>query len=158
MQVFSCEICEIFKKTFLYKHLLWLLLKLNIIMLQLAIYQILEQEVSNKMRTMRKKLNKVMLQLSIYYILEQEISAGANANIAKIKGEKQIVFVVERWIQCLLLRLNPGARGKHLTILLLWVKLPECQSLQLALSTQQMSFSICSWCSSQWVNLWFEGR
>ena len=35
------------------------------------------------MRAMRKKLNIFMLQLQIYYILEQEILAGANADIAK---------------------------------------------------------------------------
>ena len=48
------------------------------------------------MRAMRKKLNLFMLQLPIYYILEKEISTGANANIAKTKREKYIVFVVER--------------------------------------------------------------
>ena len=37
-----------------------------------------------------------MLQLPIYYILEQEISTGANADIAKPKRKKKIVFVVER--------------------------------------------------------------
>ena len=45
---------------------------------------------------MRKKLNLFMLQLPIYYILEQKCSTGANANIAKTKQEKYIAFVVER--------------------------------------------------------------
>ena len=48
----------------------------------------------------------VVIQVLIYYILEQQISAGANADIAKTKRKKQIVFVVERWMQCLLLRLK----------------------------------------------------
>ena len=50
---------------------------------------------------MRKKLNISTLQLPISYILEYEISISANADIAKTKREKQIVFVVERWMQCL---------------------------------------------------------
>ena len=50
---------------------------------------------------MRKKLNISTLQLPISYILEYEISISANAVIAKTKREKQIVFVVERWMQCL---------------------------------------------------------
>ena len=44
----------------------------------------------------RKKLNIFTLQLPIYY---QEISIGANADITETKQEKQIVFVVERWMQ-----------------------------------------------------------
>ena len=40
------------------------------------------------MRAMRKKLNIFMLQLPIYYILEQEISIGANVDIVKTKREK----------------------------------------------------------------------
>ena len=40
------------------------------------------------MRAMRKKLNIFMLQLPIYYILEQEISTGANADIVKTKRGK----------------------------------------------------------------------
>ena len=55
---------------------------------------------------MRKKLNIFMLQLLIYYILEYEISVGTNADIAKTNREKKIVFFVERWMQCLLLRLK----------------------------------------------------
>ena len=58
------------------------------------------------MRVMRKKLNIFTLQLTIYCILEQKISIGANAGISKTKREKQIVFLVERWMQCLLLRLK----------------------------------------------------
>ena len=37
-----------------------------------------------------------MLQLLIYYILELEISIGTNADIAKTRWEKYIIFVVER--------------------------------------------------------------
>ena len=37
---------------------------------------------------MRKKLNIFMLQLPTYSILEQEISIGANVEIAKTKREK----------------------------------------------------------------------
>ena len=40
------------------------------------------------MRVMRKKLNVFMLQLPIYYILELEISIGANADIPKMKQNK----------------------------------------------------------------------
>ena len=58
------------------------------------------------LRWLLLKPNMYMLQLRIYYILEQKISTGANANIAKTKREKQIVFVVERWIQYLLPRLK----------------------------------------------------
>ena len=42
------------------------------------------------MKTMRKKLNICMLQLSIYCILEYEILISANADIAKTKREKLI--------------------------------------------------------------------
>ena len=42
----------------------------------------------------------------LHTVLEQEISIVANADIAKTKRKKQVVFVVERWMQCLLLRLN----------------------------------------------------
>ena len=45
------------------------LLKLNMFMLQLPIYYILEKEMSTEMRTMSKKLNIFMRQLPIYYIL-----------------------------------------------------------------------------------------
>ena len=38
------------------------------------------------------------------YILGLEISIGANVDIAKMRLEKWIVFVVERYTQCLLLR------------------------------------------------------
>ena len=58
------------------------------------------------MRVMRKKLNIFTLQLSIYYILGKVISIGANADIVKSKREKEIGFVVERWLQFLLLWLN----------------------------------------------------
>ena len=44
--------------------------KLNIFMLQLLIYDILEWEISTGMRGMTRKLNIFMLQLLIYYILE----------------------------------------------------------------------------------------
>ena len=42
------------------------------------------------------------------------------ADIATAKQEIQIVFVVESWMQYLLLRPNPRAQGKNLTIKLLW--------------------------------------
>ena len=59
-----------FENTFFIEHLQSLLLKLNIFMLQLPIFYILEFEVSIGMRAMRKKLNIFILQLPIYYILE----------------------------------------------------------------------------------------
>ena len=37
-----------------------------------------------------------MLYLPIHYILEEEILTGANADIARTKREKEIVFVAER--------------------------------------------------------------
>ena len=36
-----------------------------------------------------------MLQLLFYYILEWEILTSANADIAKMKRQKSIVFIVE---------------------------------------------------------------
>ena len=33
--------------------------------------------------------------------VKQEISTGANADIGKAKREKYIVFVTEKWMQCL---------------------------------------------------------
>ena len=80
--------------------------KLKILMLRVPIYYALEQEVSIGMRAMRKKSKIFMLQLLIYYTLELEVSIGTNEDIGKTKREKQIVFVVERWMQCLLLRLK----------------------------------------------------
>ena len=44
-----------------------------------------------------------MLQLPIYNILEQEISTGSNADIAKAKRDKQIVFVVEGVVDAMLI-------------------------------------------------------
>ena len=86
--------------------------KLNIFILQIMIYYILEQDISIGVRALRKKLNIFILQMPIYYILNQEISIGTNANIAKTKLEKQIIFAVEKWIQCLLLWLKSrSARG-----------------------------------------------
>ena len=40
------------------------------------------------MRAMINKINIFMLQLQIYYILEKEISIGANVDILKAKQEK----------------------------------------------------------------------
>ena len=54
----------------------------------MAIYYILEPKVSTGMRAMRKKLNIFMLQLPIYYILEYVILTGANADVAKMKRGK----------------------------------------------------------------------
>ena len=39
-------------------------------MLQLPFYDVLEQEISTEMRAIREKLNIFMLQMPIYYILE----------------------------------------------------------------------------------------
>ena len=47
-----------------------------------------------------------MLQLLFYYILEWEILTSANADIAKMKRQKSIVFIVEWWMQCLWLQLK----------------------------------------------------
>ena len=74
-------------------------------------------------KAMRKKLSISTLQLPICYILEYEISISANADIAKTKREKQIVFVVEKWMQCLSYYITlyyRGVQGKHLAIQLLW--------------------------------------
>ena len=97
------------------------------------------------MRAIRKKLGIVTLQLPTYYILEQKISIGANADIAKTKREIQIVFVVKRWMQCLLFPLksqsarklscHPGFMGNFLTIS------HKCQPY---LPSQQISSSFCS--------------
>ena len=65
------------------EHLRWLILKINILLLQLPIYYALEREISIEMRAMRKQLDIFMLQLLNYYILELEISIGTNADIAK---------------------------------------------------------------------------
>ena len=40
------------------------------------------------MKAIKKELNIFMLHLPIYYILEYEISIGANTDIAKTKREK----------------------------------------------------------------------
>ena len=81
-----------------------------------------EQKKTCRNESHEKETKHITLQLLIYYILEQEFSIGANMGIAKTKGEKQTVFVIERPMQCLLLLLkkNPRARGKHLAIQLLW--------------------------------------
>ena len=56
----------------------------------------------------RRKLNIFTLQLSIYYIQYNRKSRLVEMDtLQKTKREKQIVLVVERWIQCLLLRLKP---------------------------------------------------
>ena len=67
---FLVKFAKFLRTPFFTEHLRWLLLKLNILMLQLQIYNILEQEVLTGMRAMRKKLNIFMLQLPLYYILE----------------------------------------------------------------------------------------
>ena len=67
-------------------------------------------------RAMRKKLNIFTLQLPIYYMLEYKVSIGVNAGITKTKREKYIVFVLERWMQCLLFQLNsrsPREASRH---------------------------------------------
>ena len=40
-----------------------------------------DQKIPVAMRVMRKEINVFILQLPIYYILEQEISIGVNADI-----------------------------------------------------------------------------
>ena len=47
-----------------------------------------EQKKNMVMRAMRKKLNIFTLQLAIYYLLEQEISIAVNADIAETKRGK----------------------------------------------------------------------
>ena len=42
----------------------------------------------------------------LHTLLEQEIATGANEDIAKSKRKKQIVFIVDWWMQYLLLRLK----------------------------------------------------
>ena len=64
-----------------------------------------------------KETNLFMLQLQICYILEQEILISTNADLAK---NEVIAFVVERCMQCLPFRQNPGAHRKHLAIHVLW--------------------------------------
>ena len=87
-------------------------------MLQLPFYYILfEQKISTVMRAMRKKLNILMLHLPVYYILEQEISTRlVQMRTLQKRSERnrlsfffyleQIVVVVESSMQCLLLRLK----------------------------------------------------
>ena len=75
-------------------------------------------------RSTTKKLNILTLQLPVYSI--QEISTGAYVDIAKMKREKQTVFTVEGWMQCLLFWLkfrstrkaccHPAIMGNYPTI------------------------------------------
>ena len=65
-----------------------------------------EQKICVLMRAMRKKLNIFKLQLVIFYILGQGIFISAIAYIAKMKLEKQIVFIADKWMQCVLLQLK----------------------------------------------------
>ena len=93
------------------------------------------------MRAMRKKLNIFMLYLPIHYILEEEILTGANADIARTKREKEIVFVAERWMQSLLLRLKSGSvrkASRHADFMGFFF------------------YSLCGWTKwARWVNLKF---
>ena len=67
---FPVKFAKFLRTAFFTEHLRWLLLKLNILMLQLPIYYVLKYKVSIGMRAMRKKRNILMLQLLIYYILQ----------------------------------------------------------------------------------------
>ena len=58
--------------TFFTESLQWLPLKLNIFMLQLSTYYILEYEILIEMRAKRKKLNIFMLQLLMHFKLQQK--------------------------------------------------------------------------------------
>ena len=60
------------------------------------------------MRDMTKKLDILTLQLPIYYILYQNRKSrlAQMPTLQKAKQEKQIVFVAEKQMQCLLLRLK----------------------------------------------------
>ena len=49
----------------------------------------------------------------LHTVLEQEISIGANADIAKTKREKQIVFAIERWMQLLRLKSQNAREASH---------------------------------------------
>ena len=66
------------------------------------------------------KVNIFTFQPLIYYILEKEISIAANSDIAKTKSEKKIIFVVERWIQCLTLRLKSQSAREAYRHPVLW--------------------------------------
>ena len=65
-----------------------------------------EQKKTGGNESHEKESKHIHPSVAYYYILEQEIQIGANANIAKTKREKYIVFVLERWIQCLLIWLK----------------------------------------------------
>ena len=102
-----------------------------------------EQKTCVVMKAMRKKLNIFMFQLSIYYILEQEILIGANVDIAKTMKEKQIVFVIDREVDAILI---PSAKipehKESISPSSFYGHLPDSQSQVLALSTQQMRSSV----------------
>ena len=141
---FPVKFAKFLRPSFFTEHLRCLLLKLNIYMFQMWIYYILEQEISIGLTAMRKKLKIFMLQLPIYYILEQKISTGTNADIGKTMREKQNVFVVDG---CNAYSTKILEREGSISPCSFYGLLPDCQSHVLDLSTQQMSFSFCSWCS-----------
>ena len=69
-QMFPVKSAKFLITPFFTEHLPWLLLKLNISMLQLPICYMLEQEISIGMRAMEKKLNILKLPLPIHHILK----------------------------------------------------------------------------------------
>ena len=104
------------------------------------------------MRAMRKKtINIFMLQLPIYYILEQKISAGANADITNTKREKQVLFVAGRWTQCLLTRLKlwSAREGSQVTARLLFTRASFIKNQQMNFyfcCWQQSESKVLSFC------------
>ena len=64
-----------------------------------------EKKCGNESHEKKKYVIKLLcFSCLLSYILGLEISIGANVDIAKMRLEKWIVFVVERHTQCLLLR------------------------------------------------------
>ena len=81
-------VCEIFKNTFFYRSPPVATSETKHIHVSAVDLLHIRKEIWIGMRAMKKKLNIFMLQLPIYYILEWKISIGANADIAKTKREK----------------------------------------------------------------------
>ena len=86
--MFSCETCTKSKNTFFYRTPSAANLETKHTHASTADLLRIRFGVSIGIRAMRKKLNIFMVQLLIYYILELEISVGTNADIAKMKREK----------------------------------------------------------------------
>ena len=108
------------------------------------------------MRAMRKKLNISMFQLPIYYILKKEVSTCANTGIAKTKREKQVVFVLERWMQCLLLLPKSRSAREAAHHADFMVNCPTVSHRCLFHLPRRWVFPWCSWTKwARWVNLKF---